>query len=196
MILFAAMLALHLNGGAQSPPPAVTPTAVHPERTVAEAETQRALAFYQNLISLLETVDIDSRDAVSARLGLRFVRDPSYRRGGPLRGWLAMVPASHQSPMMRVEYLDVPGQRRLYVFPFGWHPTKTDFIAIYPAMRFRPDDDIFFFRSGPPDIALDIPGRGNEIRLVFGQGQPQQLRYMLILSRQLEPDAGPAAPTH
>jgi len=193
-MIFAATLALHLASGVHVATRDATPAAAHAERTVSSAGKQDALAYYQDLISRLETVDIDSPEAVSARLGMRFVRDPLYQPGRPYWHWLAIMPASRHRPAARIEYLQAPGQRHVHVAPLGRRPTQTEFIAIYPEMRIRPDNGLF--RTGPPEVEFDLRGRGNEIKLIFSQVEPHRLRHIFFLSRHAEPSTGPFVPAN
>jgi hypothetical protein len=186
LIIFAATLALHLTGGVHRAPSDARPAAEQAERTVTAAEREDALAFYRDLISRLETVDLNSPEAVSARLGVRFVPDPRYQPGRHYRHWLAMVPAGRHRPATRIEYFAGPGPHTVNIIPLGWRSTQSDFIAIYPAMSLRPSTAF----SGPPEVEFDLPGGGNEIILSFSQVEPHRLRAVFFRSRRGEPAAG------
>lgn len=177
MVIFATTLVLHLACGNLRPAPAPRPTVERADRIVTSTETADALAFYQNMISRLETVNLNSMEAVSATLGVRFVLDPVYQRGRVYRHWVAIVPTVPHRPATRIEYLQGPVPH-VNIIPLGWHSTQAEFIAIYPSMSLRPDTAF----SGPPEVEFSLPGPGNEVRLFFRQVGPHRLRAIFIRS--------------
>ncbi len=180
MVIFATMLVFDLACGGPRPAPALRPTVERVDRIVTPTEMADALTFYRNMISRLETVDLNSKDAVSASLGVRFVRDPVYQRGGLYRHWVAMVPAAPHRPATRIEYLEGRVPHSVQIIPLGWRSTQAEFIAIYPSMSLRPDTAF----SGPPEVEFSLPGPGNEVRLFFGHVEPHRLRAMFFRSRR------------